>query len=128
MSRLLSAACALVFLLAAPALAQSARFLSDAEDVPLPPALAEGAVAASFAGAEGRLLETDAEGEMNAAEARAFYVAAMPALGWAQSPDPEGPLVFLRGRERLQISFTQEGARLHARYRLVSRSASMALD
>ena len=114
--------------LTATAWAQQPSFLAEAEDVPLPPGLEETVFGAAFAGADGRLVETTAAGETTAEAVRGFYDAAMPPLGWAAIPRSDGPQVFQRGRERLTISLVQEGPRVHVRYRLVSRAASMALD
>jgi hypothetical protein len=114
--------------LAVPAWAQQPAFLAEAEDVPLPPGVEETVFGASFAGADGRLVETTADGETTAEAVRSFYDSAMPPLGWGAIPRTDGPQVFQRGREQLTIHIAQEGPRVHVRYRLVSRAASMALD
>ncbi|MGE3141956.1 MAG: hypothetical protein AB7L65_01435 [Hyphomonadaceae bacterium] len=113
--------------LCAPATAQN-NFLAEADDIPLAPGLEETVFGAAFAGADGRLLETTAAGEGSAAAVRAFYLAAMPPLGWSLAPGEEGPLLFQRGREQLLIAIDSEGPRVTARYRLTIRGAAMALD
>ena len=100
MSRFLFAA-ALTF--AAPAYAQAGYF-SAIEDLPIPPGFVEQAALPGFEGGEGRIVLAQAEGAPSGLEVRDFYYETLPQLGWAVSPQPDGALVFVRGRERL--SFT----------------------
>lgn len=106
MSRFALPAFALV--LAAPALAE-ARYFSVIDDVPMPPGFTEVAASADdFSGPGGRILLSEAEGAGSDGAVRDFYEAALPQLGWAVSPQPNGALVFQRGRE--QLSFTLDSA------------------
>lgn len=103
------------------------RFLAEADDIPLPDALTEAADrGATFTSSDGRLIEAHASGATSASDVRAFYVAAMPTLGWSQPPGD--PLVFRRGRERLTIGITEQGALVDVNFRIVASAASLALD
>jgi hypothetical protein len=110
----------------APAWAQTSYFAAI-EDLPLAPGLEERG-GFEFAGADGRIIDAEAAGAASAGATRRFYEAALPALGWSQSPAGAGALVFLRGRERLTLTLQeiQGGVLLSAR--LVLRPASMAVD
>ena len=109
------------------------RFLAAFDDIPLAPGLTERAAAAfAFAAPEGRIAETAAAGGAEEGSVRAYYRAALPALGWALETDaatPYGQMGFVRGRERLTLAFARgsDGA-LTVRYRIVARPASLALD
>jgi hypothetical protein len=105
---------ALIF--AVPAQAQTAYFAAI-DDLPLPPGYTEADGAAAFDAAEGRIVLAYAEGELPGLAVRDFYYDALPQLGWAVSPQPDGALAFQRGRERLSFTLEQsEGAvRLGAR-------------
>ncbi|MDX2233211.1 MAG: hypothetical protein NW200_01820 [Hyphomonadaceae bacterium] len=113
----------------APAGAQT-RFLSMFDDVPLPPPLAERADASfSFPAGAGHIAETAAAGPADEGAVRAYYDAALPALGWSQEVDDAGGLAFVRGRERLTLAFARgSDGGLVVRYRIVARTASLALD
>ena len=123
---------AAVFVLSLAAVASAhadTRFLAAFEDVPLAPGLTERADAAfAFAAPEGRIAETAAGGAAEEGTVRAYYRAALPALGWAVESDA-AEIVFVRGRERLTLTFAQgsDGA-LSVRYRVIARPASLALD
>ncbi len=110
--------------LAAPAIAQT-RFLSGAEDVPLPPAWSE-TDSATFFGDGGSLLEASARGPGARDRIAAFYRETLPALGWAARPGDA--LSFQRGRERLSIVLGDEAGRTSARFVITAAPASMALD
>lgn len=106
--------------------AAETRFLTEADDIPLPPALTEIAGGFVFASTEGRIVEERAEGAMPEADLRAYYEAALPALGWARAPGDA--LMFQRGREKLVIETRATAAGLEARFRITAGRASMALD
>lgn len=124
MSRILFAA---VFACAASAHAQTAYF-SAIEDLPLPPGFVEREPAPGFAGDGGRIMLAFADGDLPGLAVRDFYYEVLPQLGWSVSPQPDGALVFQRGRERL--SFTLENIDGHTRLgaRLVVLPASMDAD
>ena len=121
---------ALVTVLAAATTAHAdTRFLAAFDDIPLAPGLAEHAEAAfAFAEPEGRIAATAAVGAAEEGSVRAYYRAALPALGWAMEADA-ARMDFVRGRERLTLAFARgsDGA-LTVRYRIVARPASLALD
>lgn len=105
-------------------------FLSAFDDVPLPPGLQERVGAGyAFASDLGRIEEADAAGPAEEGAVRTYYRAALPALGWSLEVDDGAGLAFARGRERLTLAFRRgsDGA-LAVRYRLVTRTASLALD
>lgn len=105
------------------------RFLQTLDDIPLAPGLQERAAAGfDFATPEGRISEVEAAGAGDEDAVRAYYRAALPALGWALAED-QARMEFIRGRDRLQVSFGQgSDGSLEVRYRVISRPASMALD
>lgn len=97
-------------LCAAPAFAQTAYFTA-LDDLPLPPGFSESAPPGVFESAEGRLVALSAEGAGEGIAVRDFYYAALPALGWTESPRADGMLAFRRGRERLTFTVERVGAR-----------------
>ena len=121
---------AFLFLVAFSATAHAdTRFLAAFDDIPLAPGLAERADAAfAFAEPEGRIAETTAAGAAEEGAVRAYYRAALQALGWALETDA-ARMDFVRGRERLTLAFARgtDGA-VTVRYRMVARPASLALD
>jgi hypothetical protein len=106
------------------------RFLAAFEDVPAPPGLVEiedGGF--SFVSDLGRIEETSASGAVEEGAVRAYYRAALPALGWSVDGDDAAGLSFLRGRERLTLAFQRGSDGLtRVRYRMVTRTSSLALD
>ncbi len=110
---------------AASAVAET-RFLTEADDIPLPSGWIERADGVAFDGDSGGIVEASAEGAGGAAAAAQFYRDSLPALGWAIAPG--GALQFRRGRERLTIVVRDEGGRTIAAFRLIAQPASMALD
>jgi hypothetical protein len=115
--------------LATPADAET-RFLAAFDDVPLAPALEEqGDAAFAFGTPQGRIADALAVGAADEAGVRAWYAAALPALGWSMEADSPAAMAFVRGRERLTLSFSRgsDGA-LAVRYRMVAHPASLALD
>jgi hypothetical protein len=107
---------------AAPVHAQTAYF-AQIEDVPIAPGLTETSEEFEFANAEGRVLGSWASGRAQAEQVRAYYQAALPALGWALSVGSggENETVYLRGREQLSLSFHQRGEELRLEVLVFSR-------
>lgn len=103
-------------LIAAPGHAETAYFVA-LDDVPLPPGFVELDAGAGFEAEAGLIVVALAVGPATDAEVRAFYLSALPPLGWALSPGEGATLTFARGRERLALSFSRDadGARLQAR-------------
>jgi hypothetical protein len=112
---------------ASPALAQDARYFSAIEDLPIAPALRETDAGAAFAGADGRIVAATAQGPGSGDGVAAFYRRALPALGWSLSPGGD-EIVYLRGRERLVLSLSEEGQTVRLDVRLVVAPASMDAD
>jgi hypothetical protein len=112
---------------AAPAFADAAYF-AEIEDLPLPPGFAEVAGEPSFEGAEGRIVFAIAEGRSSAVQIRDFYSAALPQLGWAFSPNPDGALVFQRGRETLTFAVREGAQRTLLSVRLVTHPVPTQAD
>jgi hypothetical protein len=69
-----------------------------------------------------------AEGALSAAAVRDFYSEALPRLGWSRSPQPDGGLVFQRGRERLSFTAEQRNGITRLGARLVIAPAAMDAD
>ena len=73
-------------LLSAPlvgtAAAANGTFLSELEDLPLPPGMAEAPGGVLFDSPSGRIVEATAQGEMSADQVLAFYAQTLPELGW----------------------------------------------
>ena len=115
------------FACAAPALAQTAYFAAI-EDLPLPPGFIEREAAPGFVGEGGRLVLAFAEGELSGLAVRDFYYENLPQLGWSISPQPDGALVFQRGRERLSFTVESTNGRTRLGARLVVLPASMNAD
>lgn len=118
---------AALVLFAAPTAAE-AQFFAGVADLPLAPGLSEIATGFGFEGDGGRLVLAEAEGDAAPEAVRAFYLATLPALGWSHSPEGEGMLVFLRGRERLTLTIAGDGGRARLSARLAVLPASMRVD
>ena len=116
-----------VLLCAAPAFAEAAYFAAI-EDLPLPPGFVERDAGAAFESLEGRLVLSYAKGEMSGLAVRDFYYGALPPLGWSLSPQPDGALVFQRGREELSFTVEQRDGRTRLGARLVVAPAAMDAD
>lgn len=112
---------------ATPAFAETAYFAAI-DDLPMPPGFEERDAGASFDSEGGRLVLVSAEGAMPLIEVRDFYYEALPPLGWSESPQPDGTLLFQRGRERLTFTVQRTGARTQLGARLVVMPASMNAD
>lgn len=116
MSRLLFTA---AIVLIAPASAQAAYF-AQIEDVPIPPGFSEVIEGQVIENEEGRVVLEIAEGRSSAEQIREFYLGSLSQLGWALIPDPEGALVFQRGRETLNFRVREGAARTVLSARLVT--------
>ena len=110
MSRFVFAA-ALIW--AAPAFAET-NYFAQIDDLPIAPGLEETTDRFEFSNEAVRVLGSSARGPGNAEHARAFYQAALPALGWALSigSGGENETVYIRNREQLSLSFVQRGSEL----------------
>jgi hypothetical protein len=118
---------AAALVVAAPAFADAAYFAAI-EDLPLPPGFVERDAGATFESLQGRLVLSYAEGELPGREVRDFYYDALPPLGWSVSPQPDGALVFQRGREELSFTVEQRDGRTRLGARLVVAPAVMDAD
>lgn len=125
MSRAVVFASALIC--AAPALA-NVTYFAAIEDLPLPPGFAEREAPTAFDSAEGRLVLAYAEGELSGLAVRDFYYEALPPLGWSVSPQPDGALIFVRGREQLSFTVERRDGRTRLGARLVVAPAAMGAD
>jgi hypothetical protein len=112
---------------AAPAFADVAYFAAI-DDLPMPLGFVESEAATAFDSAEGRLVLAYAEGELSGLAVRDFYYQALPPLGWSVSPQPDGALVFVRGREQLSFTVEQRDGRTRLGARLVVAPAAMDAD
>jgi hypothetical protein len=108
---------------AAPAYAETAYF-AQIEDLPIAPGLQESAERTEFSSADLRIVGLSASGRAETEQVRAYYGAALPALGWALSVGGggENETTYLRGREELSLSFHQRGDELQLNVLLFSRS------
>ncbi len=79
------------------------RFVSAVPDLPLMDGLQE-VSSAPFETAQGRIVQVEAAGRVDAADVAVFYARALPALGW-RALVGEG-LAFHRAGERLTVSVT----------------------
>ena len=129
MERLPALVLAFIIALAQPAWAET-RYFAEIEDVPLAPGLAETQAGVGFASERGAILTAAAEGRGASAGVRAFYEAALPPLGWSQSPPSaqSGEMVFQRGRELLSLRIEARDGQVRLSVRLVERPASMRVD
>lgn len=117
-------AVAVIVLASSAAIAQSPKFLTALDDVPLLPGLEERVDSlAEIDGPEGRIVSVQAGGPVTGPAVSAFYDASLPKLGWRR----EGA-VFTRDRQRLSVTFRREGDAVIVTYRLIERPASLRLD
>ena len=95
--------------------AEGPAFLSEFEDLPLMPGLAEDADRGMvFDSPSGRIVESVASGEVTADAVTAFYAATLPELGW----EPVGDGSFRRETEVLRLEISVEGARVSVKFAL----------
>jgi hypothetical protein len=87
-------------LAAAPA--HAADFLKAIDDVPLAQGLTEAPEPLIFETAQGRVVKTQATGQVDGGAVTSFYLETLPALGWKRV-EADNALVFERENERLAI-------------------------
>jgi hypothetical protein len=81
----------------------ASSWIEGVEDLPLMPQLTRSATPpVVFDKPEGRIVQASAEGLVPAGDVRRFYESALPQLGWKAA----GPLVWVRGKEKLTIELT----------------------
>ena len=104
MVRSLILALASVALLSGPLLSGTATagnaFLTEFEDLPLPAGMVEKPGGTLFEAPAGRIVETQAEGNLSAQQVQSFYAETLPQLGWEKT----GEATFRRDREQLHIT------------------------
>lgn len=106
--RRLGALLAAAMLAATPAMAAEGGFLSEYEDLPLAPGLAQAGGGLVFETPVGRIVEGFAEGEVTRAQVLDFYADTLPQLGWERT----GEAAFRREGEDLRLEFSREQGRL----------------
>lgn len=105
--------------LSAAATATQAVFLSNLDDIPLMPGLAERKdLAVSFDKPEGRIVEAYAEGSLTPAAVSKFYASTLPQLGWRS----QGNNRFAREGEELILNFTTAAKKLTVQFSLSPKS------
>jgi hypothetical protein len=109
----LGLAAALILGGGAPAFAD-ASFLAEIDDLPLAPGLVEQPGGTLFDTPEGRIVEATAEGDTTATNVTAFYVSALPELGWRQIDAN----TFERDKEILHIVINKGEQALSVRFSL----------
>jgi hypothetical protein len=98
--------------------AAPATFLSNLDDIPLMPGLAERRdLAVSFDKPEGRIVEAYAEGPLSAGAVAKFYATTLPQLGWRG----QGNNRFAREGEELLLNFTSAANKLTVQFSLSPR-------
>lgn len=84
--------------------------LLEGFDVPLMPGLTEQAEArVAFDKEEGRIIETQLEGSVSAAAAKAYYAEALAGLGWKPAGNGRNRQIYRRGQDRLIIDYAGQG-------------------
>lgn len=109
----LAAFLAVFALLSGPATAAD-RFLSHFDDLPLPAGLTEQPNSVLFEADGGRIIETSAEGKVEAAAIRRFYDQSLPQLGWTKSGEGR----YVRENESLTIVAGEENGNTIVRFSL----------
>jgi hypothetical protein len=118
LSRLILAILATLFLsapLSLPLAAAENAFLSELEDLPLPPGLTEMPGGMLFDSPTGRIVEATAQGEISADGVLSFYMQTLPELGWQKV----GPVSFRRDNELLKIEVDSKRRPLLVRFSVV---------
>lgn len=112
--------------MAAPA--HATDFLRAIEDVPLAGGLSEQAEPVIFESDQGRVIRTQAEGQVDGARISSFYVAALPGLGWKRT-DSASELAFERENEVLRIEIREPASQkpVTVRFELIVKLASTRL-
>ncbi len=103
---------------------EEAVFLSVIEDIPLMPGLVEDETRAIvFDAAQGRLVETYAQGRLAAEAVREFYGETLPALGWRA----DGETRWVREGEALTLEIQEGPNGIDARFSLSPASSERGL-
>lgn len=104
---------------------ETAAFLAGYEDLPLMPGLEEAPESSLlFDKPGGRIFEGLASGRVSLADAREFYLASLPELGWRRTgkrSDKGTLLSFLREGEELDIQFTESQGVLTVQFSVMPR-------
>ncbi|HVI51032.1 MAG TPA: hypothetical protein VM661_07470 [Candidatus Sulfotelmatobacter sp.] len=95
----LAAVAASLFLVLGASAWAGQSYLSEFEDLPLPPGLTEQPGGMLFESPTGRIVEATATGDATAAQIQSFYQQALPQLGWEAQSDGS----FRRDNELLRI-------------------------
>ena len=99
--------------------APPSTFLSNLDDIPLMPGLAERKeLAVSFDKPEGRIVEAYAEGQLSPAAVTKFYATTLPQLGWRS----QGNNRFAREGEELLLNLTPAANKLTVQFSLSPKS------
>ena len=116
---------ALFFLTVATLPARAVEFLNSIDDIPLPNGMVEAAEPVVFETPFGRVIKTVAIGQVETTDVEAFYLSALPALGWRHLGED---LIFSRRNEQLQITLKTSDDKLRVAFRLIARPASSLMD
>ena len=103
-------------LLGVASAAWAGQFVAGTEDVPLMPGLTS--VAGStlvFDKPQGRIVETEAQGEVSRVKVLAFYAASLPQLGWRKID----AMQWRRGHERLTLDLQGKDGELTVGFTLL---------
>ena len=113
-------------LAAAPA--HATEFLKAIEDVPLAAGLTEQAEPVIFESDQGRVIRTQAEGQIGGARISQFYTTSLPGLGWKRVDDADA-LAFERENEVLRITVREaaSAAPVRVQFELIVKLASTRL-
>lgn len=128
MPKSLSSAFVVAAIVMAAAPAHATDFLKAIEDVPLVAGLTETAEPVIFESDQGRVIRTQAEGQVGATRISEFYVASLPGLGWKRVEDGDA-LAFARENEVLRITVREPASNkpVRAQFELIVKLASTRL-
>ncbi len=105
------------------------QYLSEVDDLPLAPGLAEAGDAVVFDSDYGRVIRSRATGGNSALSVREFYAGTLPALGWhALGPSGDDGWAYEREYERLTIASQMGPEGLETAFELVISTASTRLE
>lgn len=128
MLRSFSSAIVVAAVVMAAAPAHATEFLKAIEDVPLVAGLTESAEPVIFESDQGRVIRTQAEGQVGATQISEFYVASLPGLGWKRTDDADA-LAFARENEVLRITVREPASNkpVRVQFELIVKLASTRL-
>lgn len=128
MPRSFSSAFVVAAIVMAAAPAHATDFLKAIEDVPLVAGLTESAEPVIFESDQGRVIRTQAEGQVDGARISQFYVASLPGLGWTRVDDAAA-LAFERENEVLRITVREPAPSkpVRVQFELIVKLASTRL-